>query len=143
MTGRQITPFSTGTGTRVTAPMPPDDDFFDEEYYSDGDSMEEDSEEEEEEYIDAPVPGLLTTPEQAAILASFQTLRDEQAEARRLEQVDAASLAVALEVSRERAPIEERGRLHMAAERQRILYLNGRHAEEEAAREAEVKELTC
>ena len=63
MTGCQITPFSTGTGTHVTAPMPPDDDFFDEEYYSDGDLMEEDSEEEEEEYIDAPVPGLLTIPE--------------------------------------------------------------------------------
>ena len=78
---------------------------------------EPDIEEEEEEAEEERTP---VDPEQAAILASFNSARVQNIRALVLEETNEYIMERVVQISLEQAPTEEAGRLRMAAEQQRL-----------------------
>jgi hypothetical protein len=74
-------------------------------------------------------------PEEAAMLASYNTHRFPRLEDKQLEYINNANYEHAIEISRQRAATKEAGRVLMAAERHELLELNAPRQAEAAARE--------
>lgn len=77
----------------------------------------------------------LPDSQQAAYLESYNMARDRETSDRVFQQMNDSILERQLEISLERAPTEEAGRLLMAAEREKLLELDARRHAEAATRE--------